>query len=296
MDNPILTRRRFAGALLLGALAPAWAADEPPKPKGDPRNPADDQRKLDFLVDAKSFGAGEADIKAVLQSAAGEIWKYCATTKFEMGFRIYRNEKFPITHFEHEDGRVKIGLATEKTFWSQYAFQFAHEFSHALMDHANDWRRLWHNAEHANQWVEETFCEVASLFALRAMGRSWETAAPYPNWRSYGKHLTKYAQDRLEDPKHQVPEGKTFAAWFAEVEPAQRRKWTREINTTIARQFLPLFEAEPAGWDALPALKLCTREAGKTLARFMQEWKANAAPRHHAFIEKVTRTFPTLGG
>jgi hypothetical protein len=159
------------------------------------------------------------------------------------------------------------------------------------MDHANDWRRLWHNGNHANQWLEETFCETASLFALRAMGRSWITAAPYEHWRNYAKSLTAYAQQRLDDPKHQLPASQTFAQWFAETEKVQRTKWTRENNTIIASRLLPIFEAEPAGWDALPALNLCTREPQKPLVRFLQEWKENAPPRHRPFIEKVAAVF-----
>jgi hypothetical protein len=244
-------------------------------------------RDLDFRVDAKAFGAGEADILAVLHSAADEIWQHCPTTNFELGFRIYRNEKFPITLFLHQDNRVAIGLNTGAQYWSQYAYQFAHEFCHALMDHSNDWRRLWHNSEHANQWLEESFCETASLFALRAMGKTWQTKPPYPNWRDYGKSLTKYAQDRLDDPKHQLPAGQAFGAWLMEVLPIQRKKWTRENNTIIAKQLLPLFEAEPAGWDTLQSIKLCKRDPQKSLSQFLDEWKSNAAPAHRAFITKV---------
>ena len=126
-----VTRRKFVAALFLAAV-PAAGGAEP-------------VRKLAMRVDAKSFGTGEADIKAVLRSAAGEIWRHCPNTRFEQpGFEVYRNEKYPITHFERsDDGWIVIGLATEKTFWSQYAYQFAHEFCHAIADHSNDWRKLW---------------------------------------------------------------------------------------------------------------------------------------------------------
>ena len=274
-----MNRRHF----LVTLLAPALLRAEEKKPT----------RELDFQIDAKPFGAGEADILAVLRSATGEIWRHCATTTFELGFRIYRHDKFPITHYLHDNDRIVIGLNTGGQYWSQYAFQFAHEFCHALMDHANNWRRLWHNGDHANQWLEEAFCETASLFALRAMGKTWQTKPPFGNWRDYAKNLTSYAQDRLDDPKHQLPAGKTFAVWLAEVLPIQRKKWTRENNTIAARQLLPLFEAEPAGWDALPALNLCTREPQKNLARFLEEWKLNAAPAHHVFIEKVRAVLQT---
>jgi hypothetical protein len=251
-----------------------------------------DGRALDLEIDAKAFNTGADDIRAVLLSAAGEIWKHCAGTKFEFGFHIYRNEKYPITHYERENGRIVIGLCTENTYWSQYAFQFGHEFCHALMDHSNDWRRLWHAPEHANKWFEETLCEVGSLFALRAMAHTWETAPPYPNWKSYGAKLADYATQRMNDPKHQLPAGKTFAEWFTATEPEQRKKWTRENNTIIALRLLPLFEAEPTGWDTLPSLLFCAHEPHMTLARLLEQWKKNARPEQGAFIDKIAHLFP----
>jgi hypothetical protein len=180
-----------------------------------------------FVFDrAGGFDAPVENIEAVLRSAANAIWDHCLTTRFEFGFRIYRNEKHPITHYEREDEMIVIGLNTKSTYWAQYAFQFAHEFCHALMDHANDWRRLWRSGDHANQWLEESFCEVASLFALRAMGRSWATKPPYPNWSSFAEHLTEYARERIEGATRNAQ--KPFAEWLRSVEPIQRSRWTRE--------------------------------------------------------------------
>ncbi len=273
--SPLLSRRAFAGSLLLAAFPRcSWAAEK---------------TALDLEIEAKEFHAGESDIRAVLLSAAGEIWKHCSTTTFQYGFHIYRNEKYPITLNERKNGRIRIGLCTENTYWSQYAFQFAHEFCHALMDHTREGQ--WLMGEHANKWLEETICEVGSLFALRAMARTWETAPPYPHWTSYAKKLAEYAAERMNDPKHQLPAGQSFAQWFAAVEPEQRVKWTREKNTTIACRLLPLFEAEPAGWDALQSVLLCAHEAQMSRQRFLEEWKNNARSEHRAFIGKLASSF-----
>lgn len=272
-----ISRRHFATSLLLASLAPSLAADR--------------TRELNLSIDAASFEASEADIRAVLLSAASELWRHCEHAKFEFGFRIYRNEKYPITHFEREDGRIVIGLSTQKTFWSQYAYQFAHEFCHALMDHSSDWRRRWHETEEANQWFEEVLCETGSLFALRAMGKSWETRPPYANWASFGKRHIAYAQERIDDPRHQLTAGTPFAEWFKATEPVQRKKWTRENNTIIAIRLLPLFEKEPAGWDTLPALNIGKRERQKPLAQLFQEWSDAALPGQREFIAKVAAVF-----
>jgi hypothetical protein len=270
------TRRQLLAVLLLPCAAFAGSSSA--------------TRKLSFEIIADGFNAPASNIEAVVTSAAESLWRHCPATTFEFGFRVYRNEKHPITHYVPEDGRIVIGLATESTFWAQYAYQFAHEFCHALLDHANDWRRLWRDGKHANQWLEESLCETASLFALRAMGKQWETDAPYANWRSFAPRLSAYAEERIQDPRHRLPESVSFLEWLNQKEPEQREKWTRENNTVIAVQLLPLFEREPSGWGALPFLNLCTREADKPLERFLQEWLQNAPAQHRAFITQIKRT------
>ncbi|HEY2343715.1 MAG TPA: hypothetical protein VGH90_11815, partial [Chthoniobacteraceae bacterium] len=198
----LLSRREFGALILALGVAPLRAADA--------------QRPLDIQVDLDGFGdVNAADVCAVTLSAAGEIWKYCPNTRFEEpGFKIYHRQDVPITDYKHTaDGRIAIGLATEGRTWARMAFQFAHEFCHALAGHSNNWQSLVRNSG-ANMWFEESLCETASLFSLRAMGVDWETAPPYPNWRDYARRLTSYAQDRIEAPDHQLPTGVAFQSWF----------------------------------------------------------------------------------
>ena len=286
------SRRSFLTALLLtaGPVVRGWAETAVPSAPV-----AGSGRKLALRIKLAGFGgASEADIKAVLRSAAGEIWQHCPNTRFRQpGFEIYHNSKFPITHYEpSSDGYVVIGLAVEGNLWARFAYQFAHEFTHALMDHSNDPAKLWHKLEHANQWLEESLCEMGSLFSLRAMAQTWQTQPPYPNWKGYAASLADYVTKHLADPKHQLPERRTFAAWFAAEEPELRQKWAqRDKNTIIARQLLPLFEAEPRGWEALPSLKLGTHDAAKPLARHLTEWSAHAPPQQRAFISRCAAVF-----
>ena len=285
------TRRSFLTALLLTAV-PAVRGFAQTSALSSP--PAGVERKLAMRIKLAGFGgASEADIKAVLRSAAGEIWKHCPNTRFEQpGFEIYHNSKNPITHYEPSgDGCIVIGLAVEGNLWARFAYQFAHEFTHALMDHSNDSRKLWRKLEHANQWLEESLCEMASLFCLRAMAQTWRTKPPYPNWKSYAPSLADYVAKHLADPKRRLPEGQTFAVWFAAEEPDLRKRWSRDKNTVIARQLLPLFEAEPRGWEALPSLKLGTRDVSKPLAKHLAEWSAHAPAEQRAFVAKVAALF-----
>ena len=284
------TRRGFLTSLLLAAaVAPcgfaAATAAAPPA--------AVDERKLALRIRLDGFGgANEADIGHVLRSAADAIWQHCPHTRFaQPGLEIYHNNECPITHFDlTADGYIVIGLAVEGNLWARFAFQFGHEFAHALMDHSNGAKTPWRDLNHANQWLEESICETASLFCLRAMAQTWQTQPPYPNWKGYAPALTDYAAKRLADASP-LPDGSAFAAWFATEQAELRQHWTRDKNLVIARQLLPLFEADPQGWESLPALKLGTRDATKPLATHLAEWRANAPFTQQAFITRFAAEF-----
>lgn len=281
-----LTRRVFVATSLLGALA---------VPRGRCAGAAADARRLAFRIRIDGFGGARAeDIEAVIRSAAGEIWRHCPEVRLAgPGIEVYHNPKFPITHFEPSaDGWIVIGLAVQGNLWARFGYQFSHEFAHTLIDHANDASRAWHTLEHANQWLEESVCEAASLFCLRAMARTWADRPPYPNWKSYAPSLADYAVQHLAAPGRQLPEGRTFAAWFAAEEASLRAAWTqRDKNTIVARQLLPLFEAEPAGWGALPFLKLGARDAHKPLGTCLSEWKAHAPAPLRPFVTRLAAEF-----
>lgn len=251
-------------------------------------------RRLDFVIADGFPGAAKADIEAVLRSAAETIWRHCPDTRWEVpGFYVFRRERCPITLDNHrEDGRIAIGLDTGNTFWAQYAFQFAHEFCHALMGHSNDWTTLHTGGPRANHWLEEALCEAASLFALRAMGREWREKPPYPNWRDFAPHLTGYAAERLARSAETLPPGNDFVTWFRGNEAAMRADATlREKNNVVAKKLLPLLEARPWNWEAGTWYNRKPDGAECTLAEKLAAWKATAAPKHADFIADIAALF-----
>jgi hypothetical protein len=280
----ILNRRRFTALLLSATPAAAWAQS----PKTDAAG-----SRLDIRI-GDDFKAVEADVRAVLMSAGESIWKHCPHTRWEVpGFFVFHSAESPITVYDHRaDGRIAIGLTTLGTYWAQFAFQFSHEFCHALAGHSNDWRKLWIKGRKANHWLEESLCETASLFALRAMAASWKTAPPYPNWKSYANALENYAAERLAKSAAIVPAGMEFRDWLRENEASMREKSTlREKNGVIATHLLPVFEAEPAGWEAVTFSNLTRRDPEKTLAAHFADWSAIAALPQRAFIAKLAAVF-----
>lgn len=281
-------RRRFAG-LLLGTLAGPLFGQSP-------GGNAVAGRRLDFEI-AGDFGdASPEDIRAVLGSAADSIWRHCPSARWEVpGFHLYRSEGSPITVFHHRpDGRISIGVTTRGTFWSQFAFQFAHEFCHALAGHSNNWKEKqdWIRKPKANHWLEECLCETASLFALRAMGKSWKTAPPYPNWKDYGKSLTQYAAERLEATAKALPEGFGFRTWFVEHEGPMRKNPTqRELNNVVARELLPVFESAPGTWEAVTFYHATRRGPDQSLKERLADWHQAVPAVHRPAIRRIAAIF-----
>jgi hypothetical protein len=280
---PPLSRRRFLTRVAAACLgAPRFA------------EAARDQGKLEIVVDNGGWGrVSTADIRGVLLSTAAEIWPYCAGESLKP-IRVYHRDDFPITEFVHDwRGRIRIGLHTFETHWAQMSFQFGHEFCHALAQHTSIALRGWHPPQHANLWFEESLCETGSLFVLRRLAVSWQQQTQSEAWRTFAPAMAKYAADRLALPEHQLPADTPFAAWFRANEPALRADpRLREKNVIVARQMLPLFEAEPAGWDAVCYLNLGAHQQGKPLAQHLAEWQNNSPAALHPFVAKIAALFP----
>jgi hypothetical protein len=250
-------------------------------------------KPLDIHVQPNGFGkANPADITAVLQSAGSEIWRHCPRTQL-VGIDIYHLADHPQTDFKRTpSGRISIGLTSQDTYWAQYSFQFAHEFCHTLANFSNNPRRSVRYPRTANLWLEESLCETASLFTLRAMSRSWQTAPLYPDWRDYAPSLNDYAQQRLTLPKHQLPAGTSFLGWFQEHQDALRQNSAmRDQNTIIALQLLPIFEAEPRGWEALAFLNRGSRNPNQSLPQHLAEWRSQCPEDLRPFITRLAAVF-----
>jgi hypothetical protein len=250
-------------------------------------------RSINITVEAGGFGgASAADITVVLQSAARELWQHCLNTHLP-GIDVYHRSDHPQTDFGRTaKGRIAIGLAARDNHWAQYVFQFAHEYCHALINYSNVERGLTRDQRYADLWLEESLCETASLFTLRALGRSWLTAPPYPPWRDYAPWFAAYAKQRLALPEHRLPAGKSFVVWFRATEPGLHQDPSRrDRNTIIAAQLLPIFEKQPRGWEALAFLNSASINPNSSLAQYFAHWRSRCPQRLRPFVTKVEAVF-----
>jgi hypothetical protein len=249
-------------------------------------------RPINIRVEARGFGgASAADIKAVLQSAAGELFRYWPRTPLP-GIDVYHRADHPQTDLRRAAGnRIAIGLTARDNHWAQYSFQFAHECCHALINYSNDERGLTRDRRYANLWLEESLCETASLFTLRALSRSWLTAPPYPPWRDYAPWFAAYAKERLALPEHHLPAGSSFVVWFRANEPALRQDPTRrDRNAIVAAELLPIFEKEPRGWGALAFFRRAANP-NQSLSRYFADWRSSCPHELQQFVAKLAAVF-----
>jgi hypothetical protein len=228
----------------------------------------------------------------VCLSAAGEIWKHCPDTHLGP-ILVHHRKDHPQTGWDRSpDGKIVIGIEARDRRCAQMAFQFAHEFCHALAAHSNEWRRKWREDGKPNHWLEESLCETASLFTLRAMARSWQTAAPDRAWAYYAGEFSNYAQQSMNENAHRLPRDATFREWFRRNEASMRKNPNlREKNAVVAAQLLPVFEEEPRGWEAVTFMNLGSHDRKMSLPRFLAEWQGNCPPKLQGFVARLALIF-----
>jgi hypothetical protein len=258
--------------LLLSVTAGTTAADAP-------------ARRGSIRVEANGFEAREPDIAAVCLSAVGELQKFCPELPTE-NVVIVRGTKGPITLFQRNArGEVVVKLDTGKTFWSQYSYQVAHEFGHV---HCG-----FRPGPQHNQWFEESVCETASLFCLRAMAKTWSTKPPYPHWASYAPALAKYADDVIAKRTYKAEfEAKGLARFYREHAAEFRAKSTeRELNGAIALALLPYLEEKPERWAAFRWLNATPRPDDESFAAFLRRWEQHTPKEHQATVLGIRKLF-----
>ena len=244
----------------------------------------------DITVQDGGWGQISAkEVRAIALSAAGEIARHCPRTRIGAIVVHHRDDHPQTAWVRTPEGKIIVGLQARDRQCAQLAFQFAHEFCHVLATQSNDWQRTWRAEGKPNLWLEESFAEAASIFALRAMARTWERSAPFRNWRSYAPEFAEYAAERTRAATNANAD---FAQWFRQNEPVMRRNPTlRERNSIVALQLLPLLEAAPRAWESVTFLNLGTRDRKQPLDAYLAEWRQNCPPPLRPFVTRVAQLF-----
>lgn len=171
-----------------------------------------------------------------------------------------------------------IFLSSANTYYAQYVYQFAHEYCHY---------QIPFSPVQELRWLEESICELASLYTLRQVDKQWESNPPYPNWQDYHSNFTKYAEN--EEKNYE------FINLNFSVEPddvlsyLRRNEYDRPKNRYIALKLLPLFYQHPELWHAVPFL--CRVNERRTFHLALKEWQQVSPPESRAALAELALIF-----
>ncbi len=225
-----------------------------------------------------NWGKGEhEDIHAVLSSAKAQIVQYLRED-IEATIDVARRDESPeINRNSNGLANYKIWLNAKDTYWAQYIYQFSHELCHMLANFEQRFKK-------PNQWFEESICEMASLFTLRGMKDTWDVSPPYPNWKSYGVELLKYANNVSAEAIDKTPDNAAWKEWISNHENMSRPcPYKRLGNRIIALRMLPLFEGFPQRWNAIRRLPVSEERLGT----FLAQWENAVDPQDRDLIQQV---------
>ncbi len=261
----------WLGLLLLVAFGQAAESDAR---FSDPPMPA-------YRVETDGFDASQADITAICDSTGRELWRLFPGCEIEP-FVVERSRSGPIVLFNrNQRDEIVMRLDTHGTFWSQYAYQFAHEFCHILCGYDEDYP--------GNKWFEETLAETASLFAMRAMAKSWEEDPPYPNWKEYRHSLRNYADNVIAKRTRvrEIYKNGLGGFYLDHKDELEKNAGLRELNGAMSLVFLRLFEEDPRRWEAVRWLNHAPSPEGETFEQYLQNWHDAVPESHQSFVALV---------
>jgi len=231
-----------------------------------------------IAVLACDWGAARRDdIRLLLDDVASHIVRELRDP-FDATIRVMNLPGQPPRAFFRRPGDTAwaVNLTARNRHWSQFAYQFGHEFCHVLSGHD----RLRCNP---NNWFHESLCEFSSIFVLRRMAERWPIDPPYPNWADYSASLSDYARSQEAKHENAAPTG-SFSAWLMANENEMRQNpYLRDRNGVVALRLLPVFEQTPQGWNAVRRLPVSTGP----ISEYIEAWKAEVRDADRPFVQSI---------
>lgn len=242
---------------------------------------------VNITVAENGWGAGKSgDIKKVLESVAQEITAHISSINNISILVEPSKDGFPRTLYRKgRNGEFIVLLSARDRYWAQFSYQFGHELAHVLTINKT-------TSQTPNQWFEESLGEASSLYALRAMTKTWQISPPYPHWKTYAPHLDTYAKNLINEQTRRLPQNTTFVQWFGSNEISlMKNPYLRPKNALIANRLLAFFENYPEGWEAISYINQTKPDDSQTFEEYLGDWHNAAPPRHKAFVKRIAAFF-----
>lgn len=277
----------FAAALSLAA--PVAVDAQTPALTVGTNTPGQTYQQPEYRIDASGFGVEGQEIQAVVESAVRELYAFFPGLQIEP-FVVTHGPSPVILYERNERGEVVMVLSVEGPYWAQLAFQFSHEFCHVLCGVGTE-----RTPDFQHIWFEEMICELASLYTMRAMARTWRENPPYRNWQSYSHDLRGYVDDRVNSVSNELLDlvGMGLADFFAKNQARLlSNPYDRELLTAIAASLLPLIEGNPGQWRSVQYLDATERVTKSgSFGVFLEKWHDAVPLRFRSFIRRIAELF-----
>lgn len=137
-----------------------------------------------------------------------------------------------------------IYLCTTNDYWSQWVYQFAHEYCHHLI-----------NGEFTGEisgliWFEEAICELSSMYNLHTIHSQWENSENL-KMSQYAPAFRDYLDDLLSQ-NPQLTQLSTHPGWLQSWDATlSEPTYHRDYYNVIASRMFPLFLENPNLWKII---------------------------------------------
>ncbi|MCL4204781.1 MAG: hypothetical protein KJ000_20070 [Pirellulaceae bacterium] len=232
-------------------------------------------------------------VMKVLQTASDQLLPHVPQDHTFPPLAVEYHATGPMIFYERsreDPSTIVMRLSSKGAFWAQYVFQYSHELCHVIQNAQTQ-------GPDEALFFYESLSHMASHYVLRALAVTWKSAPPLPGegWTGFAPHLRGYSDDLVA--KHQLPEGQTLAAWYAEQRDSLRKPNPSDLRPayeTIAIALLPLFEKEPDNWEAVTFLgrrRSDLKDRNLTFEEVLGEWRLACPERHRPLVDRIATEF-----
>ena len=176
----------------------------------------------------------------------------------------------PVAHFEQNNGHWEITLSAKNGgYWAQIAYQLAHEICHLYCNHAQ-------SHGHKHKWLEESFCECASIAVLDKLAHDWNQTRMFAFSNDYGPKLAGYIKDVKDEVLQPVNNLVEFHVWLSgKIAQLEKDSELRDFNRLVALYlYTSTLQNHSANWLAITSLNTWDCHQDLAFTDFIGSWSA----------------------
>lgn len=172
-----------------------------------------------------------------------------------------------------------IFLSAHDNYWCKWVYQFAHEYCHHLINGSlsGGWSSLL--------WLEETICELSSLYNLHRMVSCCDRISR----TSYSLSVQQYLNDLLTE-NNNVYNLCVDGGWYQDYkELLSSEPYKRDLYNAIAVLMYPLFVENPSLWKLI--LNIGDIRSWGSLEELFEHLQTNADTSYLDSLKRLQKMF-----